>query len=327
MAEYIARLATTGPVDQGGTRVNITRAAIESISDQVNGDRCLPLISNHDPFCMPIGKIKEAWVEPFGAEYAVMARIHVEEDARSSIHARSGTELVYLDFVDAPKPFVRQFENLEQDLVTVSVDLANFDNTQDHAAFMDAVSRIDDKMSCSYLGRHSLEPEPLIRFVLEYPKLCTGLTVVGLWVLKRVEKFVRYTIDETLRKTADEIADLVSGKIKQIVSVYKECQSDDDRPILTEVVVRGNPDLILLTRVGRTEDFPSIDLSKLTTEMEKYGDLLQRAEEVTFARTGGDDWELQYLKTHTGEVFGTPECYNRSTEQLRGRRKRSESKK
>ena len=326
MAEYTARLATTGPVDQGGTRVNITREAIESISDQVNGERCLPLISDHDPFCMPIGKIKEAWVEPFGDEYAVMARIHVEDDARSSMHARSGTELVCLDFVEAPKPFVQQFKDLEQNLVTVSVDLANFDNLQAHTAFMDAVKRIDDKISSKNIGRHSLEPEPLIRLVLGYPELCTALSVVGLWVLRRVEKFVRYTIDETLKKTADEIADLVSGKIKKIVSVYKECQSGDDRPILMEVVVPGNIDLILLMRVDRADEFPSIDLSKLTTEMEKYGDLLQRAEEVTFARTGGGDWELQYLKTRTGEVFGTSESYKRTIEQLRRARKRSDFK-
>ena len=63
---------------------------------------------------MPIGKIKEAWVEPFEDEYVAMARIHVEEDARSTIHMRSGTELVYLDFASAPKPFVQQLKKADQ---------------------------------------------------------------------------------------------------------------------------------------------------------------------------------------------------------------------
>ena len=58
--------------------------------------------------------------------------------------------------------------------------------------------------------------------------------------------------------------------------------------------------------------------------MEKYGDLLQQAEEVTFARTGIDDWEFQYLKTRTGEVFGTLECYKRTTEQFKRTQKDSE---
>ena len=326
MAEYIGRLATTGPVDHAGTSVNITREAIESISDQVNGERCLPVIPDHDPFSMPIGKIKEAWIEPFGDEYAVMARIHEEDDAVISVHVRSGTELVYLDFVDAPKPFVQQFQNLdEKNLFTVSVDLANFANIHAHTAFMDAARRIDDKIDSKIIGRHSLEPEPLLHLVLRYPELCAALSV-GLWVLSRVEKFVRYTIDETLKKVADEIADFVSSKIKKIVKAYQDCQSGEDKSMLMEVVVPGDMDLILLVRIDHADDIPTIDLSKLTTEMEKYGDLLQEAEEVTFARTGDGDWELQHLKTRTGEVFGTLGTYKRTMEQLRRMPKRSDVK-
>ena len=231
MAEYIRRIATTGLIDQGGTTVRFTKEAIESIPDQVNGDRCLPLSVEHDPFCMPIGKIHEAWVEPLEGEYTAMARIHVEDDARIAKHARSGTELVHLNFVDVPKPFAQQFANIDRNLMTVSVDLANFDSTERHATFLDAVKRTDDKISCRNIGRHSLGPEPLIQLILTHPELCAALWV-GLWVLRRAEKFVRYTIDETLKKAADNISDVVSAKIKTIVTAYKNSQANDDRPIL-----------------------------------------------------------------------------------------------
>ena len=324
MVEYITRIAKTGLIEQGNTTVELTREVIESFPDQVNGERSLPILVEHDPFCMPIGKIKEAWVAPFEDEYVVMARMHVEDDARSTIHIRSGTELVHLDFASAPKPFVQQLKKADQSLVTVGVDLANFDNIGDHTAFIDAVKCIDDEITCEVVGRHSLELEPLLRFVLSNPDMCVALSV-GFWILKRVEKFIRYTVDETLKKTADDFSDTISAKIKQIVSAYKNHQSNDKMPILTEVVIPGDIVLILLTQIERDEEFPSINLRKLTREMEKYGDLLQQAEEVTFAQTGVDDWEFQYLKTRTGEVFGTSECYKRTTEQFQRAQKESES--
>ena len=325
MVELTARLATTGLVKQGATTVRLTRRAIESIPDQVNGERSLPYLVEHDPYCMPIGKIKEAWVEPLEDEYVAMARIHVEDDARSALHVRSGTELVYLDFASAPKPFVQQFKKADQSLVTVGVDLANFYDKQNHAAFIDAVSSIDDEITCEHVGRHSLVPEPLIQFVLSHPDISVALSVVGAWTLKRVEKFIRYTIDETLKKIADEISDILSAKIRKTVSLYKNCQSGDERPIQIQIIVPNDINLILLMRIDRDEEFPSINLKKLTTEMEKYGDLLQQAEEVTFARTGVDDWEFQYLKTRAGEVIGSSECYKRTTERLQRNQKDSKS--
>ena len=184
MAEYIGRIATTGLIDQGGTAVRFTKEAMESIRDQVNGDRCLPFSVEHDPFCMPIGKIHEAWIEPFDDEYAAMARFHVDDDARSAKHARSGTELVCLNFADVPKPFVQQFGDTDRNLMTVGVDLANFDSTERYARFIDTAKGVDDEISCRNIGRHSLGPEPLIQFVLEHPELCAALSV-GWWVLKR----------------------------------------------------------------------------------------------------------------------------------------------
>lgn len=94
MVELTARIATTGLVKQGASTVRLTREAIESLADQVNGERSLPFSVEHDPYCMPIGKINEAWVEPFEDEYAAMARIYVEDDLLRAIHKRSGTKLV-----------------------------------------------------------------------------------------------------------------------------------------------------------------------------------------------------------------------------------------
>lgn len=324
MVEITATIATTRPFKQGNAKIGSAKKVIDSFADQVNGEWSLPFGVEHDPFCMPIGKLKKAWVEPFEDEYAAIACIYVEDDEQRTIHTTSGTELVHLKFEKAPKPFIRQFNNPDQGLMVLGVDSANFKGSQDLAMFKNAVDQIDDSITHVNLGRHSLGPEPLIQIVVANLDICAALTV-GCWVLKRVEKFFRYTIDETLKKIADEISESLSAKILQILSVYKNRRMHDERPIVIEVVIPGETDLILLTKIEPHEDFPRINLETLTTEMEKYGDLLQNAAEVTFARTGNDDWEFQHLKTRTGEVFGSIGCYRRTCELLNRTGKRPES--
>ena len=312
MANYIGRLVTTGVVERGGIGIRLAKEVIESTADQLNGERALPLNIDHNPLCMPVGKIGKAWVESFGNEYAVMAHIHVEENARDAVHIKSGTELVVLGFTEEPRPFFRAFKDVGENQVKVSVDLANFDSPENHATFVDAVKNIDDEIACGNIGRYAAEPNPLIQLILSHSAIGAALGI-GLWTFRRAEKFVRYTIDETLRKIADDLSESLSRKIKQIVKAYQNRRSDDDRRVLVEVVVPGDMNLVLLVEITHDEDFPAINLDKLTAEMEKYGDLLQQAEEAVFARTEAGEWEFQYLTTRKGQVLGTVKCYKRTT--------------
>lgn len=313
MAEFLARVLTTGIVKQGGISVRITREALESFPEQVARGPSLPIIIDHDPSSLPIGRIEEAWVEPFGDEYALVARIHIEDTYSIVTHKRSGAGLVRLDFEGNPKPFmVGKYKKIEDHRDLVAVDLANFDSPKGYAAFAEDVSAIDDSVVCDNgIQRYALVPEPLLQFVLSNPELSAAMTV-GAWVLGRVEKFVRYTVDETLRKTADDISDSLSTKMKSILKAYGTHRSQDNRGVVAQIVIPGNPELILLVRTAANEEFPAIDLKKLATEMERYGDLLQEANSATFARVGSDGWELQYLTTRAGKVIGTTECYERT---------------
>ncbi len=313
MAERIARLATTGIVEQGGSRIRFTKEAIESIADQLNGERALPSILEHDPSYMPLEKVIEGWTESLGSEYVAMARVYVDEDAQGLIHAKSGTDLVRLNFAGAPKAFYRAQSNDERGPLAIRVDRANFADAENHAAFVAAVDRIDGQAVCGELGRHSLVPEPVIEFLVSDMPIKMA---VGMWIFRRAEKFIRYAVDETLKRTADAAVEVLSAKISGIVKAYGERQMKDDRRVLVKVVIPGDMDVILLTRMQGTEKYPRAWLEDLTVEMEKYGDILQQAEEAVFCRMEGK-WEFQYLKTCTGEVVGTRECYNKTIERAR----------
>lgn len=315
MAEFLARAATTRPFRQGSEEIELTIESLESASELANGARSIPFTAGHDPFCMPIGKITETWGEPYEDEHALIARIYVEDDIRYLTHTAHGTQLVCLDFEDAPKPFKRAYVDIDENQIIVGADLTNFDSRQEFIEFTNDVDKIDDEITCKSLGRLSIVPEPLIQFIVSNPELSSALAV-GVWMLSRVEKFIRYTVDETLRKAADDLSDSLSGKIRDIMTAYRNRQSGDSRPVLTKIVIPGDVNLILLTRTASVDEFPDIDLTSLTEAMEEFGEFLQCAEEATFARAGNNGWEFQYLKTRSGKVIGTPECYERTIKKL-----------
>ena len=313
MAERIARMATTAAVQVRDTYVQFTKESIESAANKLNGKRALPFIVQHDPSCMPLGKVTDAWIEPFGQEHSLMARFYIES-AQAASHVPSSTKLVYLSFQNAPKPFILECKPTEDNSLTVvGVDRANFKDTSSRDAFLDAVADIDSHFAFTEVGRHSLVPEPLIEFLLS-DELALA---IGLWVLRRAELFLRHTIDETLKKVGNTISDDLSTKIKKTLQAYNHHRDADSRPITIKVLIRNDPNLVLLSRVSPAEDFSCMNLDNLATELKKYRDILLHAEEVTLLRTGPDGWKFQYLKTRKGEILGTGECYSRTLERLR----------
>ena len=280
MAKIRACLATSGVVEQGGSKVRITREAIESLPEQITRGQAIPVGIDHDPFCLPIGKIEEVWVEPLGEELAVMARIHLEDAPSVATHRRSGVEFVHLDFEDSPEPFrARRYGNAGQRGNTLTVDMANFANPQDYTAFANDVSAIDDTITCDdAIQRHSFGPEPFLQFVISNPEISAAMAV-GVWVIGRIEKFVRYTVDETLSKVADDIADTLSAKIKRILRAYDSRRSEDDRASVTQIAISSDPELILLVKSERGEEFPPLDLNNLASRDRKVWRHIKRGKQ------------------------------------------------
>ena len=318
MSELIARVATTTLVERGGTKTKITKEALESMAEQVATSQAIPITVNHDPSSLPLGRIADAWVEPFGEEYALMVQIDIEDTYSTLTHRRSGVDFVRSASYDNSKPLgPRSYGNTDEGGSSVSVDSANFVSPGDYQAFANEVSDIDDSIHCDDgIHRYSLGPEPFLQFVLSNPEISAAVSV-GVWTFGRVEKFVRYTVDETLKRIADDIADSFSLKMKSIWQAFMSHRQHDNRASLAQIVIPGDTELILLVKTEVNEDFPTIDLAKLTEEMEKYGDILQEAQSVVFARAEAGNWEFLYLTTRSGQVIGTVKCYEKTIELIR----------
>lgn len=309
MAEIIARAASTGVFRQGGVYVRITKEALESMNESPDG-KAVPVTIGHDPYSLPIGKIQETWIEPDGEEYVLMVRIHIEDGYSRRIHRRSGIELVVLEFGDSQRPFT--LVNYDTPYVgqdSLTVDLANFDSIKNYEAFANDVNAIDSTLVCdNKIVRQALVPDPFLQFVLSNPELTVALSV-GVWIVARLEKFVRYTVDETLKKVADEIATAASDKIRKIMRSYQERRSQDGRAVVSQVVIPGTPTVVLLTKTELGEEHPNLNLESVVAELERFGDLLKDADSVTLAQAESDDWRLQHIRTKSGQVVASHECH------------------
>ena len=90
MTEKVAIIATTG-VD--AHRVLFTKEALVSGVENINGDRAVWSGVNHDLFCMPLGKVTEAWVESHADRHFLLARIYYEDVMHPVVHLKTGTQL------------------------------------------------------------------------------------------------------------------------------------------------------------------------------------------------------------------------------------------
>ena len=315
MSDFVRVMATTRPVTQGGIQSEITKEALDSFVEQTNAGRAMPLTVEHDPSLMPIGKITEAWVESLDSDYALMARVHMEDSYLPGTYVSSGEEIVVISFKDYPRPFTsRACGKALESGDALGVDIANFHTLEDYNRFKDDIGSIDDSLVCeSSIVRHSIGPEPLIEFVVSNPYL-TAACVFGTWMLHRIEKFLTYTVDETLRKIADDASDSLSLKLKEVVKAYFTHRKHDNRPTTIQLVIPGERTLILLVRTESDEEFPSISLASLSAEMGKYGDIMLEADNVVFERSGAEAWQFLYLTTRSGEVIATQDCCRRTVE-------------
>ena len=314
MHDTVVTIGQTGIFKQGGVRVEVTREAIESMLDRIAEGPAIPVIPNHDPFAMPIGKVKEAWGELQGNEYAIRARISVADVLPAGMQSSTGDALVRLHF-DDPKPFVKAaLGQVKQGQCTLSVDLANFNSMEDYTRFANDVRLIDPAIVCdNNIGRHSLSPDPFIQFVLANPEL----TVAIAWILWRVEKFARYTTDETLKKVGDDISDYLSSRIKKILPAYTNRSSEDSRPTAISIINLGEPEIRLLFKIERDGEFPALCPKKLVEELQKHRHVLKEAASITLARIGTDDWKFLYATTKSGMITGTRECYENTLKAMK----------
>ena len=303
-------LATTKPI--GG--MQFSREALMSGVASINGQRAARQMLEHDPYYVPLGKIRDAQLKDVEGESILMAVTDDSHLTTTMVHEPTGKRIVQITFPNDSRPFLLQGTEIFKTELTVAVDNANFDSNNNFDKFLNSVEAQEDgEEATTTLVRRSLTPEPLVQFAIAHPELVAALT----WLFLRGEKFVSYTIDATARRVGDALAERLSKKLTKWLGIYHEHRSSDDRPVTIHVILNAQIQIHLLTRIQAQEESTGIALGSLCEQMELYQDLLTDADSVTFGRTGSDEeWELLYITTKSGNVLTTENCYEATTARL-----------
>ena len=318
MPEIVRVVARSGIVESGGIKTLITKDALESITVKTEEGRVVPIGIAHDPFSFPIGKVTDVWIEEDGDEFVAVAKIYIGDKLRVASHAESKTELMCLDFEGARDPFLKaQYGQTTDNRDAVSVDLSNFDDSSAYSEFANDVDKIDHDIHCdNQITRHSIDPEPLMQYVVSSPEIRTALTFFAL----KSANYVRQRIDEKVKEQTEKVLNAVGAKIMRVLRAHGRRQSKENQSFVTQIVIPGDPEIVLLVRVDRDADIPAIDLSNVADEMNKYHDLIGHSDSATFALSDKNTWVFQYLRTRDGGVIGTAECYEQTMRNLRALR-------
>ena len=309
MPEEKVVIATTKVING----IAFTRECLVDAAESFNGDRAIRRGLEHDPHYVPLGKTKSAEVVDLDEESVLAVIVDDTHNMVSKNHEPTGTRIVELTFPNDTRPFTIHGENTFKSALTVTVDRVNFEDGEKLDAFLKATDPDGDTVVDQPMVRRSLVPDPLIQFAISYPELAVVLTWIG-W---RGEEFLRYTVDQTLRKVGDDISEKVSRKIKMWLNRYDEQRAPHEQNVTSHLVIDAEPQIHLLTRTQEAEHNTEIGIESLVKQIELHQDLVKQADSITFARTTkAEDWKFLYLTSKSGNLVATEECYIHTLEAL-----------
>ena len=295
-------LATTNVING----VRLTRQSLIDVANIINGERAVRQGLEHDPHFVPLGKARSAEVVDLDE---VSALVLVSDDTHSisrRVHESSKTTIVELTFPNDVRPFVLYEESQFQTALTVSVDWTNFDKIEDFEEFVNSSDGDSESEVSQPMLRRSLVPDPLIQFAVNYPEITAALT----WIAWRGEKFLRYTVDQTLRKAGDGISDEISGKLKKWIGSYNKLRAPHEHDVTSCIIINSKPQINLLTRSRQIEDDTEMGIESLVEQLELHQDLMGEADSIAFARKSKEEeWGFLYLTTKSGNLIAKEECY------------------
>ena len=259
--------------------------AARGFLEQLNGDRAVPAVLKHDPHFFPIGKIVDVSMEELEDSFVFRSVIDDTHHVRRFRSRPTGQSMVEVTFPDDQRPFSRLPPSGEIGPLEARADPINFETVKSFEEFeLEAADTADLADHVGSMSQRSLTPEPVIQFILNYPALSA---VLG-WAIWRGQKFLTYTVDETLRKVGDEVSEIASRRIRNVIRKFDNHREPDRRDATCHIVILGDLEIHLLTRNSDIKSQTDISLGSLCKQMEIHADELDSAGSVTFAKTDQD---------------------------------------
>ena len=299
----VARIATTQPIQVADVRVALTTEALAEAALSLNTQSAARWSLEHDPYTVSTMKTYAARVE-HGDEFDSLVIDIVSGRELRIVTNDTETEYTFLRFPEDSMPFVRR---KVVDRLSVAVDLANFDSLEDFENFKTVVSA--DGTPTNMLGRRSAIPDPII--AVSVPAIAGFILFLLLKpIYQGYSKAVSTLTERMILNTAEHFmrlwSDKMNSKMSEVLTKYKNDQSDDARPILIERTFTSNDlNIVLLERVDDNKGIEGVELHQILHVLRDAGQITFTASEITLVRDSAGNWQLWYLHTADGHVIAT----------------------
>lgn len=325
--EVKAVVARSGVVAHG---VLMSKAAIESMVASANdAARAARIGVEHDPSCMPRGKVRQAILDTDGDEYVAVLTWQINDEPQFLSHEPTQTDVVLLEFPDDSRPFTRFSKLADTDEISVGLDPANisFDARDELERELSSLSGVRSETELT--TRHSLEPQALIDLVVNHP-VETFALVSSTWLLHRIQKFTTAVVDEMLRRQVGPTCDALSRKINTIVKAFRRHRRGHGAILVQIALPLNEVELILLLRLGNGDGSIRLDPVAIAAGLEKWEAVLSDAgcDPDSIVMEHGDEgtWTVLYVLTRDGLVIGSRECFARTIATFEEVRRAAESR-
>ena len=281
------------------------KSSLEKGVTELNGPFAHPMHVNHDPLCMPLGKLKSAWISQLeDNEWALCAQIYEDSEPVSlTLDRHTGADdredMVALTFPDDRRPFPL-FQKVDPTTLSVVADRVNFRDAASFESFRNNIVQDHEDVSMGEVGRRALVPEPLIEFFVNHFSIWTALQwSAGGWFMSRLEKPCRYIVDEALQEVADGVVNSVRPKIRRIFERFQERPTEDDRKTIVGIHLDASPVVRLYARVGDDDVFPEVNLPEIMDTLSRYSNFMVNAQEVVLEWVD-DEWSFRFAVSEEG---------------------------
>ena len=325
--EVKAVVARSGFVAHG---VLMSKAAIESLVASTNdATRAVRIGVEHDPSCMPRGKVRQAVLDTDGDEYVAVLAGQINDEPQFLSHEPTQTDVVLLEFPGDSRPFARFGKPADTDEISVGLDPANisFDARDELERELNSLSGVRSETELKH--RHSLEPQALIDLVVNNP-IETFALLSSTWLLHRIQKFTTAVVDEMLRRQVGPTCDALSRKINAIVEAFRRHRRGLGSILVQIALPLDEVELILLLRLDDGDGSIRLDPVAIAAGLEKWEAVLSDAgcDPDSIVMEHGDDgaWAVLYVLTSDGRVIGSRECFARTIAMFEEVRRAGESR-
>lgn len=292
---------STSHVDKHGTVMS--KEALESALDFINGDVKPRLGLEHDMTLPPLGRINDAeLVQGEDSEYYLIGHREYYE-IREAISLKDGSILIKERFIEEKHKFAEvTYEALDQ--TRISIDRVNFNGFEDSDKFIKELQEETGvEFTSKELMRKSFIPDPEI--VIELSK-AAAIFFVGQKLLPKLAEKVSDDISEDIAKFYKLTKATVVKASKRLIP--------KNRPITYLIQINGDINIDLIVVSPKPDDLVSaMTKDKLKPVVEKIEslNLFFGIDKVQFILTPEHEWEFNYALTISGEAIGTEKAFNK----------------